>query len=32
VGKFDKKALRAKVSAGELDVRTVELPARKPGS
>jgi fatty-acyl-CoA synthase len=32
VGKFDKKALRAKVAAGEIDVLTVELPAREPGS
>jgi fatty-acyl-CoA synthase len=32
VGKFDKKALRAKVSAGELEVREVELPARTPKS
>ena len=32
VGKFDKKALRAKVSAGELEVHEVELPARGPKS
>ncbi len=32
VGKFDKKALRAKVSKGELEVLTVELPGRTPKS
>jgi len=29
VGKFDKKALRAKVAEGELEVREVELPPRR---
>jgi fatty-acyl-CoA synthase len=32
VGKFDKKTLRARVSAGELEVREVELPPRTPKS
>jgi len=32
VGKFDKKALRAKVAGGDLDICTVEVPPRSDAS